>query len=70
MLRAACPYVTLLLAVLALLAVFAITFAAEPAKDLKGAEQFYGAYPYGAIGYGAYPYAAYGGYGAYGFYGR
>ncbi|PSN31112.1 hypothetical protein C0J52_19432 [Blattella germanica] len=54
-------------AVLALLAVFAMAFAAEPAKDLKGAEQFYGAYPYGAIGYGAYPYAAYG---AYGFYGR
>ncbi|PSN45315.1 hypothetical protein C0J52_12463 [Blattella germanica] len=56
------------IAVLALLAVFAVAFAAEPAKDLKGAEQFYGAYPYAAYGgYAAYPYA---GYASYGYYGR
>ena len=39
---------------------FAVAFAAEPAKDLKGAEQFYFGYgaPYAGISaYGAYPYA-------------
>jgi hypothetical protein len=47
-------------AVLALFVVFAVAFAAEPAKDLKGAEQFYFGYgaPYAGISaYGAYPYA-------------
>ena len=49
------------LAVLALFVVFAVAFAAEPPKDLKGAEQFYYGYaaPYAAYGYAAYPYAAY-----------
>ncbi|KAJ9580792.1 hypothetical protein L9F63_024033, partial [Diploptera punctata] len=44
--------------VLALFVVFAVAFAAEPAKDLKGAEQFYFAAPY--AGYAAYPYGAFG----------
>ncbi|PSN31107.1 hypothetical protein C0J52_19435 [Blattella germanica] len=60
-------------AVLALFVVFAVAFAAEPAKDLKGAEQFYAAYPYAAYGgYAAYPYAHYAAYSAYpyGFYYR
>ena len=50
-------------AVLALFIVFAVAFAAEPTKDLKGAEQFYFAAPY--AGYAAYPYATYGGLGYY-----
>ena len=42
--------------------VFAVAFAAEPAKDLKGAEQFYVGYGgYGGYAaYGAYPYAGLG----------
>ncbi|MDR5297238.1 hypothetical protein RHP02_25830 [Salmonella enterica subsp. enterica serovar Typhimurium] len=46
-------------AVLALFVVFAMAFPGEPAKDLKGSEQFYYGYaaPYAA--YAAYPYAAY-----------
>ena len=49
-------------AVLALFVVFAVAFAAEPAKDLKGSEQFYFGYgaPYGTYAYGAYPYAGLG----------
>ncbi|PNF40264.1 hypothetical protein B7P43_G06533 [Cryptotermes secundus] len=45
---------------LALFVVVAVS-AVEPEakKDLKGAEQFYYAAPYGALGYSAYPYAAY-----------
>jgi hypothetical protein len=45
---------------LALFVVVAAVSAVEPEakKDLKGAEQFYYASPYGALGYG-YPYAAY-----------
>jgi hypothetical protein len=44
----------------ALFFVVAAVSAVEPEakKDLKGAEQFYYASPYGALGYG-YPYAAY-----------
>ena len=42
--------------------VFAVAFAAEPAKDLKSAEQFYFGYgaPYASYAYGAYPYAGLG----------
>ncbi|KAJ9597529.1 hypothetical protein L9F63_011626, partial [Diploptera punctata] len=50
-------------AVLALFVVFAVAFAAEPAKDLKGSEQFYFGYgaPYaGYAAYSAYPYAGLG----------
>ncbi|KAJ9597528.1 hypothetical protein L9F63_011625 [Diploptera punctata] len=48
-------------AVLALFVVFAVAFAAEqPAKDLKGAEQFYLGYGAPVAAYGAYPYAGLG----------